>query len=58
MKDVWRMTKAELQKEADDHMKALGMRRIFGGPVSKDEWERDVLDLRDERTAQIERDGK
>ena len=48
MTDVWKMTTAQLQDEADQHSKTLNLYRVFGGPVSKDEWEREVLELRDE----------
>ena len=39
MKDVWKMTKPQLQNEAGKHVKVLYLYRSFGGPVSKAEWE-------------------
>ena len=55
MKDVWKMTKPQLQNEAGQHFKVLNLYRALGGPVSKDEWEREVLELRDEVAAKKNR---
>ena len=55
MKDVWKMTKPQLQDEAGQHFKVLNLYRAFGGPVSKAEWEREVLELRDEVAAKENR---